>query len=569
MIKNNRSIEKIGITAVVLSIVIFILLFLIGPVFQLLQQGVFNNLSDLPNTISDIIQSKSIMQSLWDTLIMAVLTVITVNILGVFQLLVTKIFNFGKYSKIFENVFSVALVCNGIIIVVGYLFLFGSNGVANIFFNSIGASFDMNWFRGLIPILIIHTFSFSIFHQFFVGDAINRVDGSLIENARTLGASTRQILTKIIFPIILPTLITSSVFVFLFSIGSNAAPSFLGGKLFPMMNPTINNLNGIGDRDTAMLLSIILGLIALIMYVIFISQQKKLKLYSQNIATKPFKKIDVVHNGTKFIFYVLSVILCLIYILPLITSVLFSFTSIDTIYLKRFDSGLTIDNYVRFFNNPGVLRPIQNSILLGGIASIIALIIGISIVLLNANYKNIFTKFLENIFTLIWMVPSIMLAIGVSAMFSNKMPFGIVIDKSFLLPLTYTTTIIYIVIYIIKVALRNINHDMIDAARSLSCGASQMIKKIYLPILLPSIVSTFVICFNITLTEYTISEILYTHANSPISVFFRSELSNPSAYQMANILIYTTIIVFISFMTIFLQSTIKKRTLRYNGIWHD
>lgn len=567
--KNNRSIEKIGITTIVLSTVIFILLFLIGPVFQLLRQGVFNNLSDLPKTVSEIVRSTSIMQSLKDTLFMAVLTVITVNIIGIFQLLVTKIFNFGKYSKIFENIFSVALVCNGIIIVVGYLFLFGSNGVANIFFKSMDASFNMNWFRGLVPILIIHTFSFSIFHQFFVGDAINRVDGSLIENARALGANTWQILTKIILPIIMPTLITSSIFVFLFSIGSNAAPSFLGGKLFPMINPTIKNLSGIGDRDTAMLLSIFLGLIALTMYVIFVSQQKKLKLYSQNIASKPFKKFDLAHNGIKYVFCVLAVILCLIYILPLITSLFFSFTSIDTIYLKRFDSGLTLNNYVRFFDNTSALRPIQNSILLGGIASIIALIIGISVVLLNVNYNNLFTKILENIFTLMWMVPSIILAMGVSAMFSNKMPLGIEIDKSFLLPLTYTTTIVYIVIYNIKVALRNINHDMIDAARSLSCGASQMIKKIYLPILLPSIISSFIICFNLTLTEYTISEILYTYANAPISVLFRSELSNPSAYQMANILIYTAIIVFISFMTLFLQSIIKKRALRYSGIYHD
>jgi len=567
--KNNRSIEKIGITVVVLSIVIFILLFLIGPIFQLLHQRVFYNLSDLLKTVTEIIQSASIMQSLEDTLIMAALTVITVNIIGIFQLLVTKIFNIGKYSKIFENIFSVAIVCNGIIIVVGYLFLFGSNGAANIFFKSIDSSFDTNWFRGLIPILIIHTFSFSIFHQFFVGDAINRIDGSLIEDAKALGANTWQILIKIILPIIMPTLIISSIFVFLFSIGSNAAPSFLGGKLFPMINPTIKNLVGIGDRDTAVLLSILLGLIATIMYMIFISQQNKLKLYSQNIATKPFKKIDIARDGIKYLFCVVAVILCFVYILPLITSLFYSFTSIDTIYLNKINIELTLDNYVRFFDNPGVLKPIQNSMLLGGIASTSALIIGISIVLLNTHYKNLFTKFLENIFTLIWMVPSIILALGVSVMFSNKMPLGIEIDKNFLLPLTYTTTIVYIVIYNIKVALRNINNDMIDAVRSLSCGVSQIIKKIYLPILLPSIVSSFVVCFNLTLTEYTISEILYTYANAPISVFFRSELSNPSAYQMANIMVYTSIIVFISFMTLLLRLIIKKQSMRYSGLWYD
>lgn len=549
-------VDNLVITAIVFLIVILILSFLIGPLLTLLKSGIFGNIGDLPETIDGIVNSKFILQSIVNTILMAVLTVITVNILGVFQLLVTKIYRL-KYSKIFESIFSISLVCNGIIMVIGYLFLFGSNGVINIALYSISPMMNLQWFQGWFPILLVHTFSFTIFHLLFVGDTIKMVDDSMIEGARSLGADNEQILLKIIFPLVKPTLIISTVFIFLFSIGSNAAPTFLGGKLFTMINPTIRDLNSIGERQTAILLSIVLGLITVIFYLIFAMQQRKKKLYSPSKVIRPYSKMEIHNNHVKIVLYVLSIIVAFIYILPLLTSVIFSFTSIETIYMKRWTGSFTLDNYVRLFNNAVILRPIFNSILLSLIASIISLFVGLSAVLLNQKYHNIFTKVLVNVFTLVWMTPPMILAIGISAMYSDRLPFDIRVDKSILLPAIYVVTTVYIVIYTTRAALRNIGNNILEAAVALSSSKLDIITKITLPMLIPHIISSGVICFNILLTEYTASEILYTYHNYPISVYFRSELTYPSAYQMANILIYTTIIITISLALFFIQFYIK------------
>jgi|GEM_PF-1257139 len=559
-------IENYAIFVAISLIVLFVLLFLIGPLFVLLREGFFVNASKISDYLIEIFQSGPITQSLKNTLLMACLTVFTVNILGIFELLVTKVYRI-KYSKIFETIFSVALVSNGIIIVMGYLFLFGANGIANMFLSNIFPSFDINWFRGWIPILLVHTFSFTIFYLFFVGDAINMIDNSIIESAISLGANNKQIFFKVILPIIKPTLITSSIFVFLFAIGSNAAPTFLGGKLFPMINPTIRNLNSIGDNKTAIILSVILGMIAAITYVLMILQQRKRKLFTQSKAAEPFKKMELDSKKVKNILTILAILICFIYILPLFTSLFFSFTSISTIYLKQWDGVLTLDNYIRVFNDLSILGPILNSVVLSLSASIAALVIGISVVLLNKQYQNILTKLLENIFTLVWMLPSIVLAIGISVMYSD-LPFNFKFDKSLLLPCAYVLIVVYIVIYNTKAILRNVNYDMIEAAQSLSSGKLNIVFKIILPILKPSIVSSGMICFNILLTEYTISEILYTYKNIPISILFRSELSNPSSYQMANILIYTIIIIIISLVLFIIQANIKKREQeKYSLLW--
>jgi iron(III) transport system permease protein len=554
--------ENYAIFMVISLIVLFILMFLMGPLFVLIREGFFVSAPKLSVYITEIIQSDPIIQSLKNTLLMACLTVFTVNILGIFELLVTKIYKI-KYSKIFEALFSIALVSNGIIMVMGYLFLFGGNGVVNVFLFNIFPSFNINWFQGWIPILLVHTFSFTIFYLLFVGDAIGMIDNSIVDSAINLGANRRQIFFKIILPIIKPTLITSSIFVFLFSVGSNAAPTFLGGKLFPMINPTIRDLNSIGDNKTAIILSVILGIITFIAYMLMIYQQRKRRLFIQSKASEPFKKMEIKSKNVKNIFTIFAIFISFLYILPLITSLTFSFTSISTIYLKRWDGILTLDNYIRVFNDLSILSPILNSIILSLSASFVALIFGISVVLLNKQYQNVLTKLLENVFALVWMIPSIVMAIGISIMYS-EIPFNFEFDKSLLLPCAYILTIVYIVIYNIKSALRNVNFDMLESAQSLSSGKLNIVFKIILPILKPSIISSGIICFNILLTEYTISEILYTYKNIPISVLFKSELSNPSSYQMANILIYTTIIIIISLALFIIQANLKNVNKKYS-----
>ncbi len=549
-------IENLVIITLILFLIIFILSFLIGPLFTLLNAGIFGKPAELPKTISDILGSKFIMQSVFNTILMAFLTVITVNVLGIFQLLVTRIYNL-KYSKIFELIFSISLVCNGIIIVIGYLFLFGSNGVINIALHNIFPTMNLNWFQGWFPILLVHTFSFAILHLLFVGDTIKMIDNSIIEDARSLGASNKQILFKVLLPLIKPTLITSTVFIFLFSIGSNAAPTFLGGKLFTMINPTIRDLNSIGEKQTAILLSIFLGLITIIVYFVFAMQQRRKKVFSLSKVARPYIKMELRNNRIKTIFYILAIVISVIYILPLLTSIVFSFTSIETIYTKRWTGGFTLSNYIRLFESTSILKPIFNSIFLSFSASITSLCIGLSVVLLNKKYRNILTKVLENIFTLVWMTPSIILAIGVSSMYSLQLPFNIEVDKSILLPAAYVITTVYIVVYTTKAALKNVGDNIIEAATALSSNKFDLVARILLPTLFPHIISSGVVCFNLLLTEYTVSEILYTYRNYPISVFFRSELTNPSAYQMANILIYTTIIILISFTLFFIQFYIK------------
>ena len=69
--------------------------------------------------------------------------------------------------------------------------------------------------------------------------AIIKVDKSLIEAARDLGAGSRQVFTRIVFPLTLPGVITGIIMVFLPSVSTFVIPQLLGGGQFMMIGNLI------------------------------------------------------------------------------------------------------------------------------------------------------------------------------------------------------------------------------------------------------------------------------------------------------------------------------------------
>ena len=69
--------------------------------------------------------------------------------------------------------------------------------------------------------------------------AIIKVDKSLIDAARDLGAGSRQVFTRVIFPLTLPGVITGIIMVFLPAVSTFVIPQLLGGGQFIMIGNLI------------------------------------------------------------------------------------------------------------------------------------------------------------------------------------------------------------------------------------------------------------------------------------------------------------------------------------------
>ena len=105
----------------------FILAFIIMPVVGIIREIFFQDGSFGADVIQKLTDSKRVVSSLKNTYVMAFWTVITVTIVGIFQIIVTEYIDV-KGSKILDAIFHTPLLYGGISLVTGYNYIYSSHG---------------------------------------------------------------------------------------------------------------------------------------------------------------------------------------------------------------------------------------------------------------------------------------------------------------------------------------------------------------------------------------------------------------------------------------------------------
>ena len=558
----GKSVQKVIVITLILFVICYLILGIYYPVSSIMCKIFLNGEFDI-NTIVDVFTSERILKSLINTISISIVTAILVNILALFQLSVTEIFEL-KFSRVFKVIFLIPMVFNGILLVMGYDFIYSSNGIVTKFLSSIFPNMDTNWFRGFTAVLIVQVFSMTIYHQFFVKDSIKLIDNSLIEAARALNVSKFKIIIKVILPIILPSISASSIFVFVASLAANSAPTFLGGKDFYMLSQSIKSFNSIGYQNITSILAILLGIISILPMILVKRFESKRKFYHTSHTNREMKKIKINNKLAKIIIYIIALIISAIYLLPIIICIIYSFGDVNSIYMKNFPQEMSLDNYIRVFSNTDILSPILNSLRLSLGGTIIALVIAIIIIFLSTNYKSKIIKVLEKTMLVVWFLPPIIFAIGFILAYNNLNIFNMKGD--FILMLGYSLLVVNIMIYSIKAIIKNVNANIIESSRALGCNKIKTFMKVLLPLLVQIIISTISISTITLLSEFTLSELLYSYNNKPISVVYRSEFANSTPYQAANVLVYTVIILILSILILCLiafVNWITKKNIKF------
>ena len=121
----GKSVQKVIVITLILFVICYLILGIYYPVSSIMCKIFLNGEFDI-NTIVDVFTSERILKSLINTISISIVTAILVNILALFQLSVTEIFEL-KFSRVFKVIFLIPMVFNGILLVMGYDFIYSSN----------------------------------------------------------------------------------------------------------------------------------------------------------------------------------------------------------------------------------------------------------------------------------------------------------------------------------------------------------------------------------------------------------------------------------------------------------
>ena len=252
--------------------------------------------------------------------------------------------------------------------------------------------------------------------------------------------------------------------------------------------------------------------------------------------------------------------------LPHITLILISFSQDGTWTTQILPPNYTFENYQRLFNDSDFLKPISNSLKMAIIATIANILFALAAGWLLIQKKLKGRLGLSILTVLPWALPGTVIALNLATTFGkNDLLEGriLLVGTFWILPLAYFIRHIPLVVRAIQAGLEQLNPEFHDAARSLGASWLFTLRRILLPLLLPSIVAGGMLAFVTALGEFVSSIVIYTIDNRPISVEILSQIRQFNFGSAAAYGVLLIIMIALVFFTFSRNKDQNKRALAY------
>ena len=423
--------------------------------------------------------------------------------------------------------------------------LLGRNGLITRVINSL-LHIQFEGIYGFAGIVLVFSLqSFPLIYMYVCG-ALESLDNSLNEAAESLGASNVQRVTGIILPLVLPTVLASSLLVFMRVFSDFGTPMLIGEgyRTFPVV--LYNQFMGEVTNDSyfAAALCVIIMLITL---VFFFLQRYMARKHSYSMsALKPMQPREQ-RLLARILSHVAVYAVVLVALLPQITVIVTSFLKEST--PGMFTSQLTLDNYITIFSKNG--RVIPNTYIYGLCAIALVIVFGVLIAYLAVRRRSVITSTMDTLTMLPYIIPGSVLGICFLYAFA-KPP----------LALTGTAAIIIVALtvrrmpYTIRSStaiISQISPSIEEAAVSLGASEMRSFVEVMLPMMMSGVISGAIMSWVTVISELSSSIMLYRASTQTLTVSVYTEVirdcfGNAAAYS--TILTLTSVISLLLFFKI-------------------
>lgn len=551
--------KKINVASLILKLILtwFIVAFIIYPNLNILISVFYKDGQFSIDVFRKILKSSRAMKSLTNSFILAISMVVSVNVVGILVVLFTEYWNI-KGAKILKIGYMTSLVYGGVVLVTGYKFVYGANGILTKLLVSIFPSLNPNWFTGFGAVIFIMTFACTSNHIIFLTNAVRGLDYYTIEAAKNMGASGGKIFFEVVLPTLKPTLFAVTILTFLTGLSAMSAPLIVGGTNFQTINPMIITFAGMPEsRDIAALLALILGTATIVLLAILSKVEKGGNYISVSKTKARLQKQEINNPIVNIFMHVLAYFLFFIYSAPICMVIFFSFC--DSLAVKQgvvSVHNLSLQNYAALFTQSDAFKPYLVSFIYSLISAVIVAIIAIIVARIMHKSKNKLDQFFEFSVLIPWLLPSTLIALGL--MFTYDAP-HIIIGNKVLIGTLVIMLIAYIVVKLpfsykmIKAAFFGVEDSLEEAAKCMGSSTLNTMLKVIIPVMLPTVLSVIVLNFNSMLSDYDLSVFLYHPLYQPLGIVIKAasdETATINAQAMA--LVYSVVLIIISSIALYL-----------------
>lgn len=367
---------------------------------------------------------------------------------------------------------------------------------------------------GPAAILLIHTYSFYVFFYAMVSAALESMDRSQLEAARTLGATRWRVFTRITLPMLRPALLGAALLTFMSSGASFSAPLIFGNE-YPMLSVRIYSEQTQHNDAAAQTLTVVLAMVSLLGVVVFRSSRVSRAGASKGVRA-PLKTA-----AGRFAAGVCAVAAMLVLLTPHITIVWLSLINHREWYTEIFPTMWTLDNYRSLFSDASAFRPIRNSIWMSAAAAAATVLVALPAGYLIAR-RRAGGRWVNFLVMVPWALPGTVIAINLIVAFNERwLP---LVGTVWMVPLAYFVRNVPLLTRMASAAIEPFDAALIEAGRSLGASRAYCFRRIVLPLIAPAVGAGMALVFATCLGEFVASILLWVPRNIPISVQINSSL---------------------------------------------
>lgn len=525
----------------IIFVIVIIMLFTILPLFNILKESFSVNNSFSFQHYIEVMNLPESLNIIKNTILLGIVTSTFSTGIGFF-------FAYGMtylelpMKKIFNSVAILPIVSPPFVVALSAILLLGRRGFITRGILGIRNA-DIYGFHGLVLVQVL-TF-FPVAYLMLIG-LLQRIDPSVEEAARDLGASRWDVFKTITFPLMVPGIANAFLVIFIQTIADFSNPMVIGGNFTTVAVQVY--LQGIGNYDmgSATALSIILVLISLS---IFITQKYYISKKSYVTVTgKVSREREKIKE--KSITFPIFIIMSLLTIFVLMMYITIPIGSLVKLWGINYSPSL--DHYKYVFDLG--MKPIIDTTILSLISTPITGILAMIIAFLIVRGKFIGKGFIEFSTMMAIAIPGTIVGLGYVITYNTK-PFI----------LTGTATIL-IIAFIMRnmpigirsgmAALQQIDPSIEEAAMVLGANSKKVFTSITLPMVKPAFFSGLVYAFVRSMTLVSTIIFLVSANYNLLTVAIMNQID---VGKIGVASAYCTILIIVVFFVIGIMKTILKQ----------
>lgn len=389
------------------------------------------------------------------------------------------------------------------------LLLNPSNGLINLVLKDLlhvdGSIFNIYTLPGMI--LVEGLLDLPIAYL-ILAPALAAFDISLEESSKVCGASNLKTLFRITLPVLRPAILASFILVIVRSLASFAVPSVIGmpGRIYVLATHIYRIIATGFAADYGMAAAI--GMSAMATSIALIYVYRHLTSESEKyvtISSRGYRPTLIDLKGAKTpLFVVVGIISFVLILLPVIVLFYTSLVPYSMVPSAKAFSLMSWKNWLAVIHDPISLLSVKNSVFLGIVGATLGIVLSIFVSYVIVKVRSTSSGILESLSFLSFSFPGIVVGIGFMWFFVQTPLYATIWS----LLIGYIATYLPYGIRPLTSAFVQIHSHLEESSKVCGAGTLYTLRRVVIPLLIPGIVSGWILMATMFVRELTLSVVL-------------------------------------------------------------